>query len=109
MKVLPGDIGTYNGIPVDADNRVLDQQKKPIRGLFAIGNDATSIMGGNYPGAGITLGPALTFGYAVGQYLAHCSTPSVSETIKKHPDALAIFLPPDALFHASGRMGYYSC
>ena len=58
-------------------------EKKPIRGLFAIGNDATSIMGGNYPGAGITLGPALTFGYAVGQYLAHCSTPSVSETIKK--------------------------
>lgn len=83
VKVLPGDIGTYNGIPVDADNRVLNQQKKPIRGLFAIGNDATSIMGGNYPGAGITLGPALTFGYAVGQYLAHCSTPSVSETIKK--------------------------
>jgi len=34
------------------------------------GNDMTSIMGGNYPGAGITLGPALTFGYIAGKHMA---------------------------------------
>jgi hypothetical protein len=31
-----------------------------MRGLYGVGTDAASIMGGNCPGAGITLGPALT-------------------------------------------------
>jgi hypothetical protein len=38
--------------------------------LFAIGNDAASIFGGSYPGAGATLGPAMTFGYICGKKLA---------------------------------------
>jgi hypothetical protein len=35
-----------------------------------VGNDRASMMGGNYPGAGITLGPNMTFGYIAGRHLA---------------------------------------
>jgi 3-oxosteroid 1-dehydrogenase len=38
-------------------------QGKPIDGLFACGNDATSVMRGIYPGAGITIGPGMVFAY----------------------------------------------
>ena len=41
-----------------------------IARLYAVGNDRASIMGGNYPGAGITLGPIMTFGYITGRHLA---------------------------------------
>ena len=54
----------------DADARALDADGRVIPGLYAAGNDMASIMGGNYPGAGITLGPALTFGYIAGRHLA---------------------------------------
>lgn len=83
VKIYPGDIGTYNGIPVDNHNRALNKAGEPICGLFAIGNDATSIMGGNYPGAGITLGPALTFGYAVAKYIAGQQNEVIDNEIKK--------------------------
>lgn len=70
IKVVVGEIGTFAGLATDANCRVLTQHRHPIPGLYAVGNDAASIMGGNYPGAGITLGPALTFGYVVGKTLA---------------------------------------
>ncbi|MNR36888.1 3-oxosteroid 1-dehydrogenase [compost metagenome] len=47
----------------DANANVLDRQGAPIAGLYAAGNDMNSIMDGTYPGPGITIGPALTFGY----------------------------------------------
>ena len=70
IKMVVGDLGTYAGIKTDAHARALDADGKVIEGLYAAGNDMASIMGGNYPGAGITLGPALTFGYIAGRHLA---------------------------------------
>jgi succinate dehydrogenase/fumarate reductase flavoprotein subunit len=70
IKMVIGDLGTYAGIKTDANARALDAEGEPITGLYAVGNDMASIMGGNYPGAGITLGPALTFGYIAGRHIA---------------------------------------
>jgi succinate dehydrogenase/fumarate reductase flavoprotein subunit len=70
IKMVIGDLGTYAGIRTDENARALDGSGQPIAGLYAAGNDMASIMGGNYPGAGITLGPALTFGYIAGRHIA---------------------------------------
>ena len=58
------------GVATNPNARALDGNGRPIEGLYAAGNDMASIMGGNYPGAGITLGPALTFGYIAGRHIA---------------------------------------
>lgn len=70
IKMVVGDLGTYAGIKTDENARAIDADGHPIAGLYAAGNDMASIMGGNYPGAGITLGPALTFGYIAGRHIA---------------------------------------
>lgn len=63
VKLVTGDLGSARGIRTDAHAHALDAAGAPIPGLYAVGNDMNSIMNGTYPGPGITLGPALTFGY----------------------------------------------
>jgi len=70
VRLVPSDLGTFIGLSTDAQARVLDVNERPIPGLYAVGNDMASVMGGTYPGAGITIGPAMTFGYIAGRHLA---------------------------------------
>ena len=63
MKLFPGDIGTKGGLLTDRDARVLDDAGAVVEGLYCVGNNAASVMGPAYPGAGSTLGPAMTFAY----------------------------------------------
>lgn len=70
LKIIMGDLGTFDGLRTDVVGQVQRADGSLIEGLFAVGNDRASIMGGNYPGAGITLGPAMTFGYITGRHLA---------------------------------------
>lgn len=70
VKVLMGDLGTFDGLRTSTVGQVLREDDTAVEGLFAVGNDRASIMGGNYPGAGITLGPNMTFGFITGRYLA---------------------------------------
>jgi succinate dehydrogenase/fumarate reductase flavoprotein subunit len=70
VAIYPGDLGTAAGLLTDENGRVLDGGGTPVGKLYACGNDMNSIMNGAYPGPGITLGPALTFGYLVAKHMA---------------------------------------
>lgn len=70
IRVVLGDLGSFVGHRTDASARVLNTHNDPIAGLYAVGNDAASLFGGNYSGGGITLGPAMTFGFIAGRHIA---------------------------------------
>jgi 3-oxosteroid 1-dehydrogenase len=70
MRLYPGEIGTKGGLLTDRDARVLDEAGEVIDGLYCIGNNSASVMGPAYPGAGSTLGPAMTFGFRAVAHLA---------------------------------------
>lgn len=63
VAVYPNSIGTMVGLKTDVDSRVLDANDRPIEGLYACGNDMSSVMRGYYPGPGVTIGPGITFAY----------------------------------------------
>ncbi len=70
VKLIMGDLGTFDGIRTSVVGEVLKRDGSTISGLYAVGNDRASIMGGNYPGAGITHGPNMTFGYVTANHIA---------------------------------------
>lgn len=70
IRVVVGDLGSFAGHQTDAQWRVLNDQGDVIEGLYAVGNDAASLFGGEYPGGGITLGPGMTAGYIAAHHLA---------------------------------------
>ena len=70
VKVVMGDLGTFDGIQTTVAGQVRRRDGSAVPGLYAVGNDRASIMGGNYPGAGITHGPNMTFGYLTAHHIA---------------------------------------
>jgi succinate dehydrogenase/fumarate reductase flavoprotein subunit len=68
IALYPGDIGAATGLVANEHAQVLDGQGAVIPGLYACGNDMHSIMGGVYPAPGITIGPAITFGYLAAKH-----------------------------------------
>ncbi|MBC10162.1 MAG: 3-ketosteroid-delta-1-dehydrogenase [Gammaproteobacteria bacterium] len=70
IEMFAGDLGTKGGLLTDKSARVINQGGQPIPGLYAVGNCSASAMGHFYPGAGGTIGPAMTFGYVAGMHMA---------------------------------------
>jgi 3-oxosteroid 1-dehydrogenase len=82
IAVYPGDLGTKGGLTTDEHSRVLRPDGSVLDGLYAAGNVTASIMGRSYPGAGGTIGPAMTFGYLAATHAAAAAS-------VKHPESAA--------------------
>jgi succinate dehydrogenase/fumarate reductase flavoprotein subunit len=80
VRVVAGSLGTFAGLETNEHAQVLDENKSPIEGLYAAGNDMASVMGGHYPSGGITLGPAMTFGYIAAHHMALQAISSMAST-----------------------------
>lgn len=85
VKVLPGSLGTFAGLATDEHGRVLGEDATPIPGLYAAGNDMASVMAGRYPGGGITLGPAMTFGYVTAHHAAGLTLAATAPSLSSSP------------------------
>jgi hypothetical protein len=76
LKLVPGDVGAAAGLVTDTDARMLDARGQVIDGLYAVGNDMQSVMGGVHAGPGSTLGPGLVFAYLAARHAAARAAPS---------------------------------
>jgi succinate dehydrogenase/fumarate reductase flavoprotein subunit len=70
VQLHASELGASAGLVTNAFAQVLRSDGAPIPGLYACGNDMDSMMAGTYPGPGITLGPAMTFGYIAARHAA---------------------------------------
>lgn len=66
LPLYAGALGTNGGPRINENGQVISLRGEVIPGLFAAGNAAMGVLGSAYPGAGGTIGPALTFGYLAG-------------------------------------------
>ncbi|MCW4464726.1 FAD-dependent oxidoreductase [Glutamicibacter sp. MNS18] len=68
MAVVPTPLATAYGVRTDGNGQALDAQGEPVPGLYAAGNDAASVMGSEYPGAGVQVASGMTFGWAAARH-----------------------------------------
>ena len=75
VQVVPGDIGTCGGLLTDEHAQVLDQNGRPIHGLYATGNGTATVMGRHYLGPGASIANTMVFGYVAARHATRADVP----------------------------------
>lgn len=70
MELYPGDLGTKGGLLTNEHAQVVRPDGTIVAGLYAAGNSSAAVTGNFYPGAGGTIGPAMTYGYIAALHAA---------------------------------------
>lgn len=70
LRIYPGDLSTKGGLKCDEHGAVQRSSGGSIKGLYATGNCSGAVFGDSYPGAGATIGSALTFAYLAVEHLS---------------------------------------
>jgi 3-oxosteroid 1-dehydrogenase len=68
VQVVPGDIGTCGGVVTNEHAQVVDQDDRPIEGLYATGNGTATVMGRHYLGPGASIASTMVFGYVAARH-----------------------------------------
>jgi len=68
--VTGGTLDTKGGPRTDPDGRILDDQGRPVPGLYGVGNCVASASGRAYWAGGATLGPIIAFAYRAANALS---------------------------------------
>lgn len=82
LPIYYGTLGTNGGPRINEHGQVISVRGKVIPGLYSAGNAAMGILGPAYPGAGGTIGPALTFGYLAGIHSGSVPSRDINKDLK---------------------------
>jgi 3-oxosteroid 1-dehydrogenase len=87
VEVMSGALATKGGLRVDGSGQVLSAAPPfgPIAGLSAAGNCSNGGSALAYPGAGATIGAAMTFGYIIARRLAAAESAPAGMAVQAAP------------------------
>ncbi|WP_226036668.1 FAD-binding protein [Aquibacillus saliphilus] len=80
LPIYAGTLGTNGGPRINKNGQVINLRGETIPGLYASGNAAMGVLGACYPGAGGTIGPAMTFGYLAGIDAGNTPSRNIAQT-----------------------------
>jgi len=80
VAIHPGSASTAMGLKTTADAQLLDRNGAPLAGLYAVGLDQSSFVGGTLPAGGVLIGSGVVFGYRAALAIAASADASLTES-----------------------------